>query len=286
MKNGQEIEARFDPSGRWVLFATHKPGETKGGLYVFDRETDSTTLVKEGTGVTFRFLSDGRLLVKHRLTEDSDPQYYLGQVDGSALESLDIPTDILASERIEVSGDGQHIAYIEQDEAKDRHLFVADLDGGNAQELAKTEHWGLQGVFSPDGQFILIDVDEGNVGDRAELRNLTTGESWAIVTGSDRLEFGFSADSQWALVLSTVRASETEDEDQHTLYVVHTVDSSIREIADAINAFSSPDSTQLAYTVRQPDGNLEMYVTPLADEAVRSLGPGVLTGWFPLGAAP
>jgi Tol biopolymer transport system component len=134
----------------------------------------------------------------------------------------------------------------------------------------------------------LVEIDEGyDTGRRAELRNLTTGENWTIVTGSgDRPDFDFSADNRWALVFSTVRAPGTEDEDQHTLYVIHTADGSIREIADAINAFFSPDSTQLAYTVRQTGGNLEMYVMPLDGEAVQSLGPGMFTGWFSLGIMP
>jgi hypothetical protein len=286
VKNGRQIEARFDPSGRWALFTTHRLGETGAGLYVFDRETTSTTLIKEGAEVAFRFLADGHLLVKQRLTESSSPQYFLGQADGSTLELLDISADILASEQVEFSGDGRRIAYIERDESKDWHLFVADVDGGSAQELAKTERWGLQGVLSPDGQFILIGVAEDSTGNRAELRNLTIDKSWTIVTGSDRLEFGFSADGQWAFALSTVRASKEEDEDQHILYVVHTADGSIREIADVVNAFFSPDSTQLAYTVLQADGSLEMYVTPLDDEAPQSLGPGILSGWFPLGTTP
>jgi hypothetical protein len=287
VKNGQDIEAQFDPSGRWVLFTTRQLGEVEERLYVFDRETDSTSLVKEGTGVAFRFLADGRLLVKHRISEDSDPQFELGLPDGNALEPLDLPSNVLESEHLEVSDDGEHIVYVERDEAQDRHLFVANLDGGDPQELAETEHWGLQGVLSPDDQFILIEIDEGyDVGRKAELRNLVNGESLTIVTEVDRLDFDFSPDSQWALAFSAVRGPDWDSEDQHTLYVVHTVDSSIREIADAVNAFSSPDSTQLAYTVRQPDGNLEMYVTSLVDEAVRSLGPGVLTGWFPPGTAP
>lgn len=287
VKNGQDIVAQFDPSGRWVAFTTHKLGETGEGLYVFDRETASTALVKEGSEVTFHFLADGRLLVKHRSTEDSSLQYYLGPADGSVLEPMDIPADILASERVEVSDDGQHIVYIEQNESQDRLLFVADMDGGNVQELAKTEHWSLQGVLSPDDQFILIEIDEGyDIGRKAELRNLTTGESWVIVTGSDRLDFGFSADSQWALVFSTVRASDWEGEDQHTLYVVHTANGNVREISNAINAYFAPHSSQLAYTVRKTDGSLAMYVTSLDDETVQSLGPGVLTGWFPFGTIP
>ena len=36
----------------------------------------------------------------------------------------------------------------------------------------------------------------------------------------------------------------------------------------------------------QPDGDPEMHVTPLDGENARLLGPGMLTGWFPLGTAP
>lgn len=179
------------------------------------------------------------------------------------------------------------IVHINQDQSRDRHQLIADLDGGNAQELAKSKHWGLQAVLSQDDQFILIETDEGyDIGRRAELRNLATGESWTIVTGSDRLDFSFSADSQWALAFSTVYDSDWGGEDQLTLYVMRTADGSIREIPNTINAYFAPHSSQLAYTVRKADGALEMYVTSLDDEAVQSLGPGVLTGCFPFGTIP
>jgi hypothetical protein len=83
-----------------------------------------------------------------------------------------------------------------------------------------------------------------------------------------------------------VRASGEEEEDQFSLYVVRTADGSVQGIEDAVNAFFSPDSTQIAYTLLQADGSWEMYVTPLEEEGPVSLGPGVLSGWFPVGAAP
>ena len=286
--NGLNIEARFDPSGRWVLFATERVGEAGKELYIFDRETTSTDLVQAGDRVAFDFLTDGRLIIDYRETEDSDRQYYVGVTDGSALELLDISDDIPGNRS--VSADGQHLVYRDIDSSFGLHLVIADLDGSNAKELAQGYRSRLDGLFSPDSQSILLSVigigEENDAANTVMLHNLTTDETRPIAEGSHYLDLGFSDDSQWAFVLSTISASSTGAEEQRTLYVVRTADGGVREIDDAVSAFFSPDSTQLAYTVRGLDGNPEMYVTSLEDESVQSLGPGVVMGWFPVGVAP
>jgi Tol biopolymer transport system component len=276
--NGLNIEARFDPSGRWVLFTTERVGKTGRELYAFDRETVSASLVQAGAQVTFDFLTDGRLITKYQETEDGDHQYYVGPTDGHTLDILELPEDI-ASYAF-VSDDGQHLVYREIDSSfSSFSLFISDLDGNNAQELAQSIGLRLYYALSSDIQSILMGIGEGERGDRIELRNLATDESWVIADNIDDADFGFSIDGQWASAVTT-------EGERHTLYIIHTVDGSIREVKDAVNAFFSPEGTQLAYTVRQPDGNQEMYVISLDSELAQSLGPGVFIGWFPLRVMP
>jgi hypothetical protein len=272
VRNGLNIEARFGPSDRWILFAVEKLGETDQELYVFDRKTISTTLIQAGMQVDFNFLNEGQLIITYRENEDSDLQYFIGAADGSSLEPLKLPEDIGYAT---VSANKRHLVYREADiTIPSFTLFIADLDGSNVQELAESFGLSLYYTLSPNSQAILMGVGEGETGDRIELRNLTAAKSWTIATGIDDADFSFSADDQWATVVTTVG-------DHHTLYIINITDGSIREIKDAVNAFFSPNSTQLAYTVRQPNGDMEMFVTVLDSETVESRGPGVITGWFP-----
>ena len=278
VNSGLNIKARFDPSGRWVLFTAETVGETGKELYAFDRETASTTLVQAGERVTFDFLTDGRLITGYRKNEDSDHQYYVGPPDGSALKILELPEDIAGYAF--VSENGQNLVYRDIDSSfRSFSLSITDLDGNNVRELAQSIGLRLYYVLSPDSQAILMGIGEGEIGDRVELCNLATDEIWTIAVGVDGADFGFSADGRWASVVTTVG-------DRHTLYIVRTADGSMREASDVVNAFFSPDNAQLAYTVRRPDGDPEMHVTPLDGENARLLGPGMLTGWFPLGTAP
>jgi len=286
VENADMIGGRFDPSGSRVFFVARKLGETVAELYVYDREAGSTTLVETGDAVGFRFLSDGRLLVDQRFTEEDETriQISVGAADGSDLETLDLPDDAVTADSIAFSGDGRRVTYIVRDEENDRHLMLADLEEGGTEELEQSGRSDLQGVLSPDGSLILIGVHVEDEGYKATLLNLDTEESWTLATGSNRLRFAFSDDGQWASVLSIVRGEEDEDPDEYRLYVVHTADGSVQEIDDAINAFFSPDSTQIAYTLFEADESLEMYVTALEDGEPQSLGSGILSGWFPLGA--
>jgi hypothetical protein len=179
IRNGLNIKARFDPSGHWVLFTTERVGETGKELYGFDRETASTTLVQAGERVTFDFLADGRLIIDYREAEDSDRQYYVGPPDGSALKVLELPEDI--SGYASVSDNGQNLVYREIDPSfRSFSLFISDLDGNNARELAQSSGLRLYYALSPDSQAILMGIGEGEIGDRVELYNLATDESWTI----------------------------------------------------------------------------------------------------------
>jgi Tol biopolymer transport system component len=273
VSNGLNIEARFDPSGRRVLFATERIGEIGRELYAFDRQTSSTHLVKEGHQITFNFLTDERLIIDYRETEDSDRQSYVGPADGSTLDLLDIPEDIPGNRS--VSADGQHLIYYELDSLFNLYLFISDLDGSNAQELVRPDYLRVYSELSSDSQSVLIGIGEGSeAGDKIELHNLASDKNWTIATSVDEADFGFSADGQWASAVTITGR-------QRNLYIIHTTDGNIRKVNGVVNAFFSPDSSQLAYTIQQTDGALEMFVTSLNSEDAQSLGPGVVTGWYP-----
>jgi hypothetical protein len=279
--NGLDIRARFDPTGHWVIFATKKPTEAGEELYAFDRETATITLIQTGEQVSFDFLADGRLITDFLETEDADRQYYLGAADGSTLEPLEIPDCVPDS--CTVSTDGQHLIYRDMDSLFNLYLFISDLDGGNAQELVQAPTARLDGVLSPDGQSALVSVvgvgEGNNAVNRAEFHNFASSKSGTVVLGGDHFDLDFSADSQWASVIATV-------DGHHTLHIVRAADGSVHKVSGVVNAFFSPDSTQLAYTAVQQGGSPEMYVMLLEDQSAQMVGQGVVTGWFPSGTMP
>lgn len=270
VENGLSSEARFDPSDRYVLFMTTRIGETNKELYVFDREKATTTQLYSGTRLTFDFLTDGRLVVDYRESEDGERQYVIGSADGLAMEEVKLPEDSFAT----LTPDGHHLIYRDFDMTLfSLNLYFSDLNGNNARLLASADGT-LNYTISRNGSSILTVAEVGEVGKQAELHNLVSGESWIIATNVDAVMAGFSADEHWVAIT-------THTSGHYTLYIANTTGGDVLTIDGGINAFFAPDGTQLAYTVTGPDGEMEMFVMKLEDAAAQFVGPGVLLGWYP-----
>ncbi|MEW5956175.1 MAG: SH3 domain-containing protein [Chloroflexota bacterium] len=284
-QNSPATWAEFDPSGRYIFFTATQLGEAgQDALYVFDRETASTEVVKTGKWVNFRFLDNGRLLLTVTPTDSDEEQVYWGQAPGLTLEPLDLPEEAYPSD---IADDGRHLVYSEYDDNGFEHLFVAELDGSNAQQIVSTQEW-VWGELSPNGQFILTSIAQGTdteqvdaIRYQAELRHVTTLNSWTIVPAGESLDFDFSSDSRYALVYNSVEAEEVEAPDEITLYVINTAEGRIiHEIESIIEAVFSPDNTQLVYSVRQADGAPAMYLLSLENGTTQFLGEGVIDDWW------
>ena len=272
VENGLSSEARFDPSGHYVLFMTTQIGETTKELYVFDREKSTTTRLYSGTRLTFDFLTDGRLVVDYRESEDGERQYVIGSADGLTMEEVGLPEDLAGFATL--TPDGQHLIYRDFDMALfSLNLYFSDLNGNNARLLAAADGT-LNYTISRNGSSILTVAEVGEVGKQAELHNLVSGESWIIATNVDAVMAGFSTDEHWVAITTLTSG-------YYTLYIANTTGGDVLTIDNGINALFSPDSTQLVYTAIGPDGEMEMFVMKLEDAAAQFVGPGMLLGWYP-----
>ncbi|MEW5960411.1 MAG: hypothetical protein AB1801_22010, partial [Chloroflexota bacterium] len=283
VKNSPAVVAQFDPTGQYIFFTATKLGEKESeGLYMFDRETASTTLVKAGKWVGFRFLRNGHLLVTVSPTDGGDEEVYLSQADGPSLEPLSLADDIYA---YQIAADGQHIVKTKF-QGSGEQLIVSELDGSNAQKVV-TADW-VSGELSPNGQYLLIsfmsfleDTEEFRY--KVDLYNLATKYSRTIVQNSPSFDANFSGDSRWVLVYHTAATTDAKAAEETTLSIVSTANGRVvHKIDHAINAVFSPDNTQLAYTIREADGQPTMYVLSLKSGAKQPVGQGVISDWLPV----
>jgi hypothetical protein len=284
VKNAADLHAQFDASGRYVLFTVSALGEAQQTLYLYDRKSPKSTQLKQGRAVSFRLLSNNRLLVTVTSSADSSPAYFMGRADGSNLEALSLPNGAYAGS---VTGDGQHLLYTEGDYPS-QQLILTALDGSAKRQVASSqEGWGLSGALSPDGQYVLVVRPAAGNKYSAEFSNLAQTVSTEVVAGSDELDVQFSPDSHWALVFSTLRdasSTSSQNNDKHTLYVVSTSDGKVvRAIAGATAAYFSPDGAKLAYGVKKAaDATPELNILTLASGAVQAAGNGKFIGWYPV----
>jgi hypothetical protein len=167
VKNGLNINAEFDPTGRYLFFTTTKLDEAESQeLHVFDRETFSIRLVKAGEWVQFRFLANDRLLITVQPINSENEQSYLGQLDASGLEPIDLPG---SAYYFDIADDGEHLVYTELDDEVNDHLFIANLDGSNAQKVFTAKR--LWATLYPDQ---LFSCRLGESGRRSEIYSRTT----------------------------------------------------------------------------------------------------------------
>ena len=279
VKNSQHIEAEFTPDGENVLFTVQKLGEEGYEFYAYNRKDHATQLIEQGQWVNFRLLGEDQLLVTVT-PDEGDSKTYLGKSDGSDLELLSLPKGVSSSA---IQLDGTHILYT-GGEYPQTTLYLAELDGSGEQELVSSSSgWGLSGALSPNGEFALVQMpkDDQNA---AELVNASTGDRTLIIEPG-QFTFSFSADSRWGAVLRSVNIENSEGlttSQEHTLYIVDTSTGEVvQEISNTVNVYFSPDSSQIAYTIREGDNSPEMYLKNISDGEERSLGAGKWLGWYP-----
>ena len=178
-----------------------------------------------------------------------------------------------------------------QDSGTGDKIELHNLISGESLPVANGDFGSTFG-FAPDSKWSLVYAAKSTFGQQEDGENstlyLVRSESGAIqeITGvgeSDDLDFEFSDDSKWAFAFST-RRTEIAFEDERTLYVINAEDGSAREIDGRVmNAFFSPASTQIAYTIVKEDGTPHIYLTDLDSGDVHPVGPGVVTGWYSIG---
>lgn len=294
VKNGLEIEAAFDATARYILFTTRaidKSGET---LFVYDRSTKKSKVLQSGASVTFWLLGNERAVVT-MYPGSGDRKSWVMRTDGSDLKPLLLRKNV---EPNHITADGDHVLYRD-----DHELVFTKLDGSDRKVIAEEGAKGccISGVASSNNAFFLIDVPYTST-HKAEFYDLATAKRSTIISDVTDLQFHFSADNRWGVVLASVptpdakAANKKEKPEDKLASLVSTGDTTrvlrligisdgktVRELPDVVNAWFSPDSTELAYTIRKGDDTFEMFVLSLPDGSSRSVGSGKVTGWWPLG---
>jgi dipeptidyl aminopeptidase/acylaminoacyl peptidase len=281
VRNGRDVHGQFSPNGRHVVFTVQKLGDDNDTeLHVLDRDSGSLTLLKKAESVTFKFLTDGQLLVS--VSDDGDEGIFLAKADTTDLEPLELPDGASFSS---VQDDGEHIIYASGNQTR-RTLILAKMDGSEERELASSTGTSTPaGQLSPDGQYALLSIPKSDNRRSVEFLDLATDERETISTCRYSYLY-FSSDSRWALVVGFDSSSGGGDEWQGTLSVVDTGSGEVvHNIEDVVNARFSPDGAQVAYTVRTEDEPVEIHVIETGGDTDTALGAGSLIDWAPYPSA-
>ena len=284
VQNGRKIQAVLDPSGQYTIFQIQQLGKKTEELYIYDQKTNMTTLLKEYRWGDFRLLANNRLLAIVPKANGWGREGYIGQLGSNSLTLVTLPED---AEPKDIALDGEHLLY-----RTNQRLIFSKLDGSEQTIIAKSASYRLEGVLSPNNQFVLFHLpaneDKGEKVGKIGLFNLTTRQSIDVMPNNDKVSFKFSADSQWAVVGITIKKEGIAgDIVKRTWSIINTNDGKIvQTLENALNVYFAPDSTRIAYTLLQANGTLEMFSMTLSDGKTASLGKGMLLGWNPIQALP
>ncbi len=201
---GRSLTTRFSPDGRFLVVQN----ESIGGLY--DLDLDDVTAVatfgiKEMTdyGPEYEFFPDESFMVV------SGPEGILVRDLVAQSEELIAPN----ADYFELSGTGDHLFVIRTDPSVDlyRDAFVYDMTTPSAEPLSLGGIGRVQCGFSPDGQFLVTEDEDGS----SWLHHLSEQDSEPVpldyMTGCE-----FSSDGRFLLA-----ASRWEDERVYDLTAPH-----------------------------------------------------------------
>lgn len=281
VRNALTVSGEFVPGTNYAVVSVTQVGKEGDELYLYDREKGAMTLLYEGRRINYRTFPDGILLVNGMSFETSDRFEYLGAVGVDKLPVLDLP-DGTGSD--DITSDGKHLLYTNYDGGTN-HLFISNLDGSDKKEIMSGDiPYGDKKVLSPDGKYVLMQVrGVTDAVEQASLYDLATGSSQSIAPESDSLEYSFSSDGKWVVVISTFERAEDDKAKakKQTLHLFNMDNKKVvKEIqGEIVNYFFSPDGAFLAYTVKNEDETLSIFVVNLADSGEQPIGQGFLTGW-------
>jgi Tol biopolymer transport system component len=280
VRNALAVNGNFVPDTKYIVFSVTQVGKEGEALYLYDREKGVTTLLYEGRWINHRIFPDGSLLVNGMPLETSERFEYMGPVGADKLPVLKLPDGTSSDD---ITPDGKYLLYTDF-EGGTTHLSISNLDGSDKKEILSGDIPYGDTVLSPDGQYLLVPT-QGTADNmrQASLYNVAAGSSQSITPDSDDLEYSFSPDGKWVVAISTFNREENDKAktQKQTLYLFSMDNKKVvKEIqGEIVNYFFSPDNAFLAYTTKNEDETLNMFVVNLADLGEQPLGQGILTGW-------
>lgn len=167
----------LSPNRRYLSYWSH-PVENGGGLIIFDWKNDYRTVIQDTTRLIDKYwAADSKSLVGIGLANDDMPMWFRYGLDGRELDSRPLP-HLKDMYELTLSPDGEHIAYVQHDDAEEiLLLMLSRLDGSGVHHLGRLNDMESPPVWSPDGERLAW------VGTKDEAR--PNDSFWLFVTGKN-----------------------------------------------------------------------------------------------------
>ena len=280
-QNSSSIQASFVPGTQYVIFKVTRIGEDNAEIYVLDRKEATETLLFEGKWANYRVFSNGYVLLTGMPLDDGERVQLFGPLTAGEVEPVTLPEDVNTES---ITDDGGHLLYTDYAGDKTR-LYYSGIDGSDKKEIFSGDlHYGAK-FMSPDGQHLLISAS-GELNSekvQAVVINVATSESTSIAPESDSVEYRFSPDGQWIVVISTFNREESDDAktEKQIMYIYNVKEGKVvKEISgDIVNYLFSQDNAYLGYTLKNEDETLTISILQLSDMTESQPGNGILEGW-------
>ena len=276
--SGNDYSPAVSPDGKLIAFASSRDGVQR--IWLKQVAGGGEVALTEGVDDFPRFTPDGASVLYVR----ADPErnrpgslWRVSVVGGEPRRVLDEVTTV------DVSPDGSKIAFtrpITVDGDAQAGIFVADINGANARQLARSDVGTLHPRWSPDGRSIAVVITKGGrVTQAALIIDAATGKTKELAAPAKAGEMSsvvWTADSENVIY---VRAQSVEAVVGSTAHLVrHNVESDEIETIgwtshNGLMLDAMRDGT-LVLDVRSPRDNLRSIATTSSEAQERWLTRG------------
>ncbi|HKQ39519.1 MAG TPA: hypothetical protein VJ063_15690, partial [Verrucomicrobiae bacterium] len=180
---------RLSVDARFVLYKLEFPGTNSGPVALYDRQTDSTTIISSNSRPVYpvHMSSDARFV-----TYDENDQIFLwDRQTGTRTAVSDSATNILSHSAV-VSENGSIVAFVSSSNNAPFQIYYKNMVSGQIRRLTENsagessgkDHDGSGIVVDPPGEFILFDsaedqlvADDRNHASDIFLHNISSGQT-------------------------------------------------------------------------------------------------------------
>lgn len=280
VRNALAINSDFIPGTQKVIVSVTQVGKDGKELYLYDRGQGALTLLYDAKWLNYRLFTNGNLLVNGMLRDTTEQFVVMGSVSDGELPALVLPK---GANRNDITPDGKYLLYTDYQSGKSK-LFLSNLDGSEQKEISGDGVPGGTRVLSPDGKYLLGQVEGTAKGmNQVALYELATGSAKSITPDSNSITYNFSPDGQWIVVINTYKREKSDElkTKKQVLYLFSMADQKVvKEVeGEIVNYFFSPDNADLAYTLKNEDETLSIFTVKLMDISTQPAGQGLLAGW-------